>query len=302
MNIGTYSLTKKEALLWLVSAAVMVAFISLGIFLHGKILNDTHDKQRLYQTAIKTKNGEEFNYSIDTRQGNILTYGTFHFVDFVKFPEMTKEFSQVIKTEEEYNRHEREVCETHYETETQYETVTDDEGNTTTEAVEVEVPVEECHTEEYYEWDYNGSETLEGQKVKLYEREYPSSMFAYGSSRGINASEIVNGATGQYWYKNGDKGEGFFGIGGASVGDLRYRYDVRDASVSGSIFVNTSQGFMKAVEGNIIRVHRESIEERVEKINTEAAWASGGFIALWVILTIGATIGVTALWHEKVNY
>ena len=284
MNIGTYSLTKKEALLWLLSAAVMVAFISLGIWIHGNIMNGYHDKQRLYQTAIKTENGEEFNYSIDTRQGNIMTSGTFTFVDFVKFPEMKQQFSKVTKTEEEYTRHEEEVCEDTY----------DSEGN---------VDGETCHTEVSYSWDFNGSDTLEGQKVKFFEREYPSSMFRFGSERGIDASEVIDGIEGHYYYPNGI-GSCIFSWGECDrEGNIRYYYSVRDGAVSGSIFVNTSQGHLKPAEGSgAINVGSDTIEEKTKKAATEAAWVRGGFIALWVILTIGATIGVTALWHEKVNY
>lgn len=282
MSTGTYSPTRKEVLCWLISAAVFVAFISLGIWIHGHIMNGLHDKQRLYQTAIKTENGEEFNYSIDTRQGNIMTYGTFTFVDYVKFPEMKKQFSQVTRTEEEYTRHEEEVCEDVY----------DSEG---------EVVGEDCHTEVSYSWDYNGSNSLEGQKVKLFSREYSTSQFAFGSSRGIDASEIVDGADGHYWYPKG-KGSCIFSWGEcADEGDIRYRYSVRDGSIAGSIFVNTSQGYIKPAEGNgAIRVQGDSIESRVKSVETEAAWATGGFIAVWVILTLAATAGVTYWWWSIV--
>ena len=264
------------------SAAVFVAFTSLGIFLHGKILHGLQDRQRLYQTAIKTENGDEFNYSIDTKQGNIMTYGTFHFVDFVKFPEMTKKFSQVTRTEEKYTRHEEEVCEDTY----------DSEGNVTGES---------CHTEVSYSWDYNGSDSLEAKKVKFFGREYSTSMFALGGGSTIDASEIVKGAEGRYWYPEGDKGESFFGFGGADVGDIRYHYDVRGATVTGSIFVNTYNG-LKAAEGDVIRLEKASIDDRVKQVATEANWASGGFIFLWIILTLGTTAGVTYWWVENLYY
>jgi hypothetical protein len=262
---------------WLISATTAVAFISLGIFVHSRILDGLYKKQHLYQTAIRTTDKEQFNYSIDSKQGNILTYGTFHFVDFVKFPEMKKSFSMVEKTKERYTRHEHEECDT------------DEEGNETN-----------CHTVVEYTWDYAGRERLEGKKVKFFDREYNTSQFAFGSIRDIDAGEIVDGSVGHYWYPEGDKGYKFFGFGGNNVGDIRYKYSVRDETVTGSIFINTYSGFQSA-ENGIIRVDKASIEERVKNVTIEAKWASGGFIVLWTLLTIAATVGVTYLWFSKVH-
>ena len=278
--------------------------VSLGVWLNNKILEGTYEKQRLYQTAIKTSDKDEFNYAIDSRQGNVLTYGTFTFLDLYKFPEMDKEFAYVQKTKEEYTEKEREVCETHYRTETQTQTRTeyDADGNAyeVEYEVEVEVPYEECHTETYYEWDYVESDTLESKRVKFMEREYNTSQFHFGFTRSIDASEIIKGATDRYWYPDGKKESNFFGWGGHSVGDIRYHYDVRDTQVSGTIFVNTYNGTLEPAESGGLNVSSSSIEQRVTDASTQATTAKWAFFAVWTLLTIGATIGVTYLWWQAV--
>lgn len=212
-----------------------------------------------------------------------MTSGTFTFVDLVSFPEMKQKFSQVTKSEQEYTRHEEEVCEDTY----------DSEGNVTGET---------CHTEVTYSWDFNGSESLQGEKVTLFGREYSSSTFSFGSGRGIDASEIVDGADGHYWYPKG-KGSCIFSWGECDREDnIRYYYSVRDNSVSGSIFVNTSQGYLKPAEGSgAINVGSDTIEGKLKAVESQIAWSSGGFIFLWVLLTIGATIGATVLWVKLLN-
>lgn len=300
MNIGTYSASRKEILYWLITAATFVAMIGLGVWINNKVSEGTYEKQRLYQTAIKTTDKGEFNYSIDSRQGNVLTYGTFTFLDLYKFPEMNKEFAYVQKTKEEYNRHEREVCETYYRTETETRTEYDTDGEPYEVEYEVEVPYEECHTEEYYEWDYQGSEQQESKRVKFMEREYNTSTFHFGFTRSIDASEIIQGANDRYWYPEGKKESNFFGFGGHSVGDIRYHYDIRDTQVSGSIFVNTYNGTLEPAESGGLNVSSSSIEQRVTDASTQATVAAWTFGIFWTLLTIGATIGVTYLWWQAV--
>lgn len=279
MNIGTYFNNKTNFLYWLLSATILVVFISLGIWLHEKVIDSSYERQKLYQTALKTQDKDEFNYSVDSRQGNVLSYGTFTFIDFVKFPEMNKEFSKVTKTEERYTRHQHEECDT------------DEDGNDTN-----------CRTVVDYSWDYNGRETIEGQKVKFFDREYNTSKFSFHSDRSVNASEIIPGAN-EYWYPEGYKGEGFLGFGGASEGDLRYEYDVRDNSTVGSIFINTYKGLNPA-ENNIIEVSDKTIKERFDSVIAEAQIAGIGFIVGWTLLTLCATGGSIYYWWVKVydNY
>jgi hypothetical protein len=92
-----YSTNKKLALsLAVVAGAVFL--ISIGVWIEGKIVDGAERKAQMYQTAIQTKSDNEFNYSIDTKQGRILAEVTVNSVDKVKFPEMNKEFSKVEKT------------------------------------------------------------------------------------------------------------------------------------------------------------------------------------------------------------
>src|SRR5688572_23745506 len=110
-DTGNY-LTNKKLLfsLGIVAGAVFLTFV--GTWIEAKIIDGAERKSQMYQTAIQTKNDNEFNYSIDTQQGRVLAEVTVKPVDKVKFPEMNKEFPAVIKTEETYTQHSRQDCTT----------------------------------------------------------------------------------------------------------------------------------------------------------------------------------------------
>src|SRR5690606_33923343 len=118
-----------------------------------------------------------------------------------------KSFSKVEKVEERYTRHTREVCETHYRTETRTRTVYDADGNSSTETYTVEVPYDVCHTEVYYTWDYQQSWDKSAKEVDMAGRKYPIDKFGL-STRTVDAKDIVPGAKGKYVQK---EEKGWFG-------------------------------------------------------------------------------------------
>lgn len=265
MSIGTYSLNK-TVLLWLVSATVFVALASIGIWLHNVILNSHYEKQRLYTTAIKTENKDEFNYSIDTKQGNVLAYGNFEFQDLVKFREMNKKFAYVKKVKQVYTRHSTTSCNSN--------------GS--------------CSTSTYYSWDWHGQEIKESKTVKFMDREYPKSLFNHHFSqyRHIDASEIIKGETERCWYPN----RIIDWMGFEVKGNTRYCYTVIDSVLTGSILVNTYNGTLEPAEGNNITIYNQTIDERVIGAQNTSIILKWLFIIVWTILTIVATIGFTYWW------
>lgn len=282
MSIGTYlpnNGNKRVSILWLISAILGVAFIALGIWIHGIITESQYKEKRLYQTALKITDAKQFNYSVETKQGNVLAYGTFTFPDLVKFPEMTKSFAYIKKTKEKYTRHEREVCEDTY----------DSEGNVTGE---------ECHTEEYHTWDYQTSEELSGKKVKFMNKEYSRSQFHFPWGESINASDIIKGETERCWYPERKK----TWLGFEKEGNIRWCYDGMNSSYQGSIFLNTFNGLSDITGSNKIMVSNQTIEERIKGVELGAKLATGFFVFFWILLTIGAIAGSAYLFYEELDW
>ena len=292
MSTGIYSRNKALILLWLIPAICLTIFISLGIWITEKVVNGAEQELRLYTTALQTKNDTEFNYAIDTRQGNILTWATFESVDSVKFDEMNKSFMSVSKTKEVYTQHEREVCETHYRTETRM--VLDEDGNYVTETYEV--PYDVCRMETYYTWDWDGTEEKSVDKVKLAGRTYDKKLFSF-SDRSIDASEIIKGQTGHYYYPE-ERFLNWF----ASEGDIRYYYRVTELKIIGSIFVNTNNGNLAAVGGGAISVSGTSVAARIKNIETSIAVKKWLFIIPWTLLTLVVTGFVAVKLYEFSEY
>lgn len=248
--------------------------IALGIWISGLILDGAEKNYRTYQTAIQIANDTEFNYSIDTKQGNILAPITVHKVDEVKFDEMNKSFPAVKKVEEEYTRHEREVC------------TTDSEGN------------ESCHTEVYYEWDYSQEWSKYATEVMVAGRKYSPSLF-HLSNNSVKASEIIDGEQGTYTYVRSSGG--FWGrsiFSSDSEGDLRYSYRVTQLPQSGTIFANTTD-HLKPVSGHAFVLEQQTPQERVDSAKSAVEFHRWGFGITWTVITIVCVIATVYGIKEK---
>lgn len=298
-NIETY-LTNQKRLLYLSVAAGAVFLFSIGVILEGKITDSAEQKARMYQTAIQVQDDKQLNYSIDTKQGRLLAEITVKPVDLVKFPEMNKEYSKVKKIEERYTRKTREVCETHYRTETRTRTVTDSDGETSTESYTVEVPYEVCHEETYYEWDFKQDWEMSAKEVDMAGRKYPIDLFALASND-IDAKDIIPGATEKYTYV---RSTGVFGFdidlfGEADEGDLRYSYEVLQLPRSGTVFLDVREA-VRPVFGNKIGMRPQKPQELVKSAQKEASTQSTIFKVFWTILILSEIIGLGYLvWKSK---
>lgn len=297
MKLETY-LHNKKLLLSLGVVAGAVFLITIGVWIENKIVDGAEQKARMYQTAIQTKNDNEFNYSIDTQQGKILAPVTVKAVDLVKFPEMNKEFPRVKKTEERYTQHERTVCETEYRTEYRTVSVPDGEGGYTTETVAEEVPYQECHQETYYSWDVINEWEEVASKVNMAGREYPMAMFNL-PMQSIDAKDVVPGATGEYLRKEADVWIDFNWFDSDDEGDIRTSFDVLQLPQSGTVFLNTV-GALSPVFGGRISLSSESPATQVTNAQKAADTQKTIFRVFWTILVLAELIGLGyAVWFYQ---
>jgi hypothetical protein len=283
-------LTNKKLLLSLAVVAGAVFLISIGVWLENKIVDGAEQNARMYQTATQTKNDKEFNYSIDTKQGNMFGNVTVRPVDLVKFPEMSKEFPRVHKEMERYTQHEREVCETKYRTVTKFRTTYDEEGNPTTETYEEEIPYEECHTETYYTWDTVDEWDVEAKEVDMAGRKYPLNLFSFGN-RDIDAREIIPGATGKYVMVEADHFIDIDWLDSGKEGDVRYSYEVLDLPQTGTVFLNSSEA-LRPVHGSKISLSSTSAEQQVTDARNAANTQKTIFRVFWVFLVLAELFGL----------
>lgn len=268
-------LTNRKLLLSLGVAVGAVLLIAMGVGIHNAITNGAEEKARLYQYALQTQGDEQFNYSIDTKQGNVLAEVTVSQVDLVKFDEMNKEFVKVKKTKERYTRHERTVCETEYRTETVYDSTT---GTSSTE----QVPYEECHQETYYTWDEIDRWEKTAQEVDMAGRKYPLGLFALGTNR-IDAKDIIPGQTGEYVREEADTWVDL--SWGDDEGDIRYGYSVLSLPRSGTVFLNVTDG-VKPVFGRLIDMQSKKPATLVTEAQKAAQTQGTVFTWFWGILVV----------------
>lgn len=296
-DTATY-LKNKKLLLSLAVLAGAVFLVFMGVWIEGKITDGAEQKARMYQTAIQTKSDNEFNYSIDTKQGRILAEVTVKAVDLVKFPEMNKEFAKVEKTEERYTRHERTVCETEYRTETRTRTVYDSDGNASTETYTVEVPYQECHQETYYSWDFQERWVESAKEVDMAGRKYQIGAF-HLQMNSKDAKDIIPGATGKYTRKEADQIWDINFFDSDDEGDIRYSYDVLELPKSGTVFLNVAEGVYPA-EGSAIVLRSEKPEELVKNAQKSAQTQGTVFTVFWTILVIiELGVGVYFVWFYE---
>lgn len=260
-------------------------------------INDKGEKNaRMYNTAIQASEQERFNYAIDSHQGKLLGHGQFNPTQLVKFPEMSKQYAAVDKTREEYTRHEREVCETKYRTETHTESVPDGEGGYTTETVTEEVPYEECHTEEYYSWDDAGTERQESPTYKLHGRDYPADLFNTGTFKSrTDACEFTKAGENMGWLDMGQKSgcaDGYY----YTDDKTRFEYHtIAPEGFSASFIADVSTGALKPLQGSFISLERRSIEEMVKSAN-DYKMPGNAFIIFWWILILGVAGTIAYAW------
>ena len=150
---------------------------------------------------------------------------------------------------------------------------------------------EECHTETYYTWDTTDNWELSGSQVEMADRKYPISLFAL-STRGVDASEIIDGQDGHYVYER-TKG-GIFGrswLSSDTEGDKRYSYNILELPKSGTVFLNLSES-VQPVFGNKVELRTKKPAELVTDAQNSVQTKSTVFTVFWVILVLAELGGL----------
>lgn len=228
-----------------------VLIIWLGLFIKSLIDESGYERAKLFNTAIQADSTESFNYSVDSKQGNVLTSGTFTVKESVEHEDIVGEYSLIQITQEEYTRHTR-----------TYQCGTEESPRTCTET--------------YYTWDYDNGENKQSDTLILHDREYPSQLFALTTTNRLGCESIKENCKSGYRYER----IGWF----TSEGDLRWSYAVRPTTFWATILVDTQNGILEPINDNQVKLMQGSIKDEVIKANKVIAGTI--FIWIWFILSI----------------
>lgn len=235
----------------------LVVFVGLGFLITKAIRDNQYETAQLYNTAVQATETDRFNYAVDSRQGNVLTRGTFSAVEPVSMPEDVRgEYFRITKYEERYTRH----------TET-YQCGTEENPRTCIRT--------------YYTWDGHGSDVLQTPTLRFHERIYPTSLFSFSGSRAVGCGDFMKSCNGGYHYDD----DSWW----ASEGDLRWSYRVRDLAFDGTILVNTLDGTLRPLSGQTIDIKNEDIATILKQVNSTTG--ASVFFVCWMVIVIGAHIG-----------
>lgn len=202
------NISKKE---WILGIASLFIVVGLAIALKRPIENNFLEKIKTYEQSLKVKDDSDmFIYAHKTNVGNVLAYGEFVALQPQSIPELINKYAIIEKRLEEYNMHTREVC------------TSDGEGHTT------------CHTEIYYEWDYEGSKWYNTSNYQFLtyifltnELSSPPLSIQKLSEETVN-QQFLKKVSGLYLYPNGI---------GSYLGNQRYQYRIIPKKFMGSMFI-----------------------------------------------------------------
>lgn len=204
-------LSPKEILL---SVIFFLLSIALAIFVNPFVMDAFVDDMRIYQNALQIDNDtNQFQYANTTKVGNVFAFGRMNALNPVVLPELLGQWSMIEKVEEEYTRHSREVCNGY-----------DSAGKCTG-----------YRTEYYYTWDRNQSWTFSSSDFEFLSVSFPitsleiSPQFRLELSQATTSPQYLNLVNDNCIYEK----DSWW----ASVGDLRYYYNVLPLNFNASMFV-----------------------------------------------------------------
>lgn len=145
MEFENFKVTKRETL---VSIAITLALIGLGIIISEAIKNNVNESNEKYYKALKINNDEEmFKYAIKTNVGYTLASGTIRAINGISIDELDGIYLSIKKVKEEYRKHYREEKHTRIKSD----------------------GTEEIYytTEEYWTWDYVEEEKIHVDKFNF---------------------------------------------------------------------------------------------------------------------------------------
>jgi len=236
-------ISKKELILGI---AALFLTVALAMWLRQPIENGMMGRVKRYEQALKVdSNSGMFVYARETNVGDVLAYGEFVALQPQRVPELSIKYSVIEKRMEEYNMHTRQVC------------TTDSKNNTT------------CHTEIYYEWDYEGSDWYKTSNYQFLTHIFLEREIILPAPNGLKLDEtsitpeFLEQLSGSHLYPDGR---------GDRLGNKRYSYRVLPEKFMGSIFVRFFDDKMLNPfnEKNGLELSYEKNIEQVLKNKTEA--------------------------------
>lgn len=239
---------------------VLVGFVALALCafgVKGHMDSDGYKNQVNYATAVQASNKDLFNYALDSQQGRVLTNGELTAKGkLAKFDEMTQGFTYVDRTLEHYTAH------------------TSCGGKPVT-----------CHT--YYTWDSQGSEERYSDKVTLYGREYPTTLFFYGKfAHDADACIFTAKDTSTGWFSSRhgcDSGMYYLD------GNDRYVYTTVPTTVRAT-FLSSTYGGLKPFSEDRITLQDKSISQVLKDVGKYQ------LIGFWVATVLFVVLAVAAVF------
>jgi len=254
-------------------ASATVIILLLGFLIRTAIVTSGADKAAIYNTAITAGSGDQFNYAIDSHQGNLFAFVNVTAKTGVKYPELKSEYAYVKRIKEHYTQHTYTTCSKN-----------------------------SCSTHTYYTWDETDSEDQTSPQMVIYKRDYAYNTFDLSDFKHSiqDCSDLpAMKKEGSWWStkKTGcDEGHNYID------NDNRYSYDVIPTSISGTILSDVTNGTLSPTKGNkTIKLTNSSVEQITKDVNNYTLWANV-FIWIWCILFVGAGTAGAVYWAVETPY
>lgn len=237
--------------------AIIIVLIAISLIsvvgCQSKIQESSEERKAKIRTAVKVTSDDLFDYSLETRQGNIVATGKVEAVDPVKFEEMNQEFLYVEKTKE------------HYVMKTRVVSYTDADGKTKTK------------TETYWEWDTVSTDHLKSSDVMVLSKKYPSDMFKLPYSKNIDAENILD---------KGDFRYGYIYL----KSDVRVSYDVIPKSYETTFIAKAGDKGLESIDKNKIYLGNTNYQSFMDKELKDSWFDKFIFIIILITIPIAVTV------------
>lgn len=235
---------------------IVLVMCFLGI--KGHMDSDGYKTQVRYTTAIQTTTANDFNYSVDTQQGNLLTNGKFatDTKNLVKFPEMTKAYSYVDRTKEHYTAHT--TC-----------------------------SKRSCST--YYTWDETAEDYQKTPHIGFDGRQYAGTTFNFSKMiQHQNCAGITNATASTKFFSNkhGCDGTNYY-----LDNDDRYTYSIVPQTFTATFLASSAGGGLHGSGEQEITLQNKSVKQALVDVGKYQLVAFWVVTVLIILAAIGAGVG-----------
>lgn len=224
--------------------------IGIGISINLKIYQHFQLTDSEYNTSVRVHNQDDFNYVLDTQEGRIVVEAPIQSVDPVSFPEMKGKYMAVDKTKQVYTEHTR--------------TTTDSKGKT--------------HTETYWTWDDEGTESIQSKQIKVYNKVFNTDKFNLPSTQSDDIEKIIQSKYLSHSWFGGIEGYYY------TSSSVRYYYNVLSVSFKGSFWAVSDAKGLHGDNGNINLIQGNLKDLDNLYLHTHGVWYFAFWFG-WIVLT-----------------